>query len=95
MIEIYTVEQVAGMLGCSTKTVEDLARRGELAGIKPGGAWVFPGGALVARLDELAAQEAAERRKPGRVLASSAVVEVRPRRAAPRPRPVLVDLRGG
>ena len=95
MIEIYTAEQAATLLGCSTKTVEDMARRGELPGIKPGGAWVFPAGALVLRLDELALQEAAERRKPAKPAASSAAAGPKAGRGAPRTRPVLVDLGGG
>ena len=95
MIEVYTAEQVAKVLGCSTKTVEDLARRGELTGIKPGGAWVFPAGALARRLDELALAQAAERRKPAKPLAVSASPASPTRRSGgARALPVLVDLRG-
>lgn len=96
MIEVYTAEQVADMLGCSVKTVEDLARRGDLTGIKPGGAWVFPGGALVKRLDELAQQQAEERRRPviARACAPAAGLTGHRGKAA-KARPQLVDLRDG
>jgi len=40
-VQIYTADQAAQLLGCSVKTVEELARQGELPGIKPGGGWVF------------------------------------------------------
>ena len=86
MIEIYTAEQAASLLGCAAKTVEDLARRGELPGIKPGGAWVFPAGALRQRLDDLALAEAAERRNPAKTKA----VQVG---RVQKVRPVLVNLR--
>ena len=87
MIEIYTADQAASLLGCATKTVEDMARRGELPGIKPGGAWVFPAGALRQRLDDLALTEAAERRKPAKPTA----VQVG---RVQKVRPALVNLQG-
>ena len=86
MIEIYTADQAASLLGCAVKTVEDMARRGELPGIKPGGAWVFPAGALRQRLDDLALTEAAARRKPEKPKA----VQV----GRQKVRPVLVNLHG-
>lgn len=64
MLQVYTAEQAAQMLDCSIKTVEDMARRGVLPGIKPGGGWIFPAGALAQRLDELAIEQAARRREP-------------------------------
>ena len=62
-LQVYTVEQAAALLGCSAKTVEEMARDGRLPGLKPGVSWVFPAGALARRLDELALEEAAQRRK--------------------------------
>lgn len=59
-----TVDQVAQLLDCSADTVRELARKGALAGLKPGRDWIFPAGALYARLDEMAIAEAAERRTP-------------------------------
>lgn len=102
-VHIYTVEQVAGMLGCSPKTVQEMARNGELTGIKPGGDWVFPAGALAQRLDELAMAEAARRRKTPEPAATTttgtttpAADQPRPGRGKRQPRvlPKLVDLRG-
>lgn len=63
-VQIYTADQAAQLLGCSVKTVEEMARQGELPGIKPGGGWVFPAGALAQRLDQLALEQAAKRRSP-------------------------------
>lgn len=62
-LQVYTAEEAAAKLECSVKTVEEMARTGELPGIKPGGSWVFPAGALAQRLDELALEAAAQRRK--------------------------------
>ena len=87
MIEIYTADQAASLLGCATKTVEDISWHGELPSIKPGGAWLFLSGALRQRLDDLALTEAAERRKPAKPIA----VQVG---RAKKGRPVLVNLQG-
>lgn len=90
-VQIYTADQVAQLLGCSVKTVEEMARHGELAGIKPGGGWVFPAGALAQRLDQLAIDEAAKRRKPPPASATTSQGrESKQKRALPK----LVDLRG-
>jgi hypothetical protein len=61
---VLDVSAVAALLRCAETTVEDRARRGELPGLKIGESWVFPAGALTQRLDELALEQAAERRKP-------------------------------
>ncbi len=61
--QVPTVAQVAHILGCTERTVEDHARAGRLPGLKFGTSWVFPMGALVTRLDEWALEEAALRRK--------------------------------
>lgn len=61
----FTCSQVADMLGCSPTTVTAHARSGYLPGVLFGdGGYVFPAGALLKRLDEIAIEEAAERRKP-------------------------------
>lgn len=61
----FTTQQVAAMLGCAESTIETHARSGHLPGVLFGdGGYVFPAGALFARLDELALEEAAARRKP-------------------------------
>jgi hypothetical protein len=61
---VLDVADVAALLRCAETTVEDRARRGELPGLKIGESWVFPAGALTLRLDELALEQAAIRRKP-------------------------------
>lgn len=87
---VYTVEQAAALLHCSPSTVEEWARTGLLAGLKPGGSWVFPAGALAIRLDELALEEAARRRKtPAPAAVTTAAASRRKARQLPR----LVDLR--
>jgi excisionase family DNA binding protein len=70
-VMVYTPEQVARLLNCSVKTVEQMARDGALAGVKPGGGWLFPAGALAKRLDELALEQAADRRKPAEPVATT------------------------
>ena len=95
-LQVYTADQAAALLGCSPKTVEEMARDGRLPGLKPGGSWVFPAGALARRLDELALEEAAQRRKspaPAATLKPPAA-PARPGRKS-RVLPRLVDLRGG
>jgi excisionase family DNA binding protein len=92
-VQIYTADQAAELLGCSVKTVEEMARQGELPGIKPGGGWVFPAGALAQRLDQLALEQAAKRRTP----APAPAVAVQPAgktRRGPKVRtlPRLVDV---
>lgn len=97
-VQIYTADQVAEMMGCSVKTVEDMARRGELPGLKPGGGWIFPAGAMAKRLDEMAIEQAAKRRLP-EVPVATTVQVAEGRRAKPAPRPAralpkLVDMAG-
>ncbi len=58
------VDQVAALCRCASTTVQDLARAGQLPGIKLGVDWVFPTEALLQRLNELALQQAATRRDP-------------------------------
>ena len=58
----FTVDQVAQLLACADTTVRERARDGDLPGLKFGSDWIFPAGALFARLDDLAAEESARRR---------------------------------
>jgi excisionase family DNA binding protein len=59
---VYTLPEVAQLLGCSEYTVMRRAQRGELPGVRFGVHWVFPRGALQASLDGLALAAAAERK---------------------------------
>lgn len=94
-IELYTAEQVATMMGCSVKTVEAMARDGELPGIKPGGSWIFPAGALASQLDALALEQSRTRRepKPSSAIAIGAGLDTTTRVRRRKPLPVLIDLK--
>lgn len=63
---VMDVEQVAAMLDCTPRTVEDNARDGTLPALKFGVSWVFPTAALLSRLSELALKQAHARREPPR-----------------------------
>jgi excisionase family DNA binding protein len=63
-MQVLTVPAVAELLDCTPDTVRELAREGTLPGFKPGRDWVFPQGALMARLDEIALEHASKRRQP-------------------------------
>jgi excisionase family DNA binding protein len=94
-IRIYSVADVAALLGCSAKTVEEWARAGDLPGLKPGGSWIFPAQALCTRLNELALEHARERKKPCKALAVAQPL-MTPAKRGPkrRPLPTLIDLPG-
>jgi hypothetical protein len=83
-LQVLDVDQVAELLRCAPKTVQERARLGELPGLMWGRDWVFPVGALARRLDELALAN-----KPAPAAASPSAVLVqmnagkRPRRAPP------------
>lgn len=62
--EVFDAAQAAKLLRCAETTVEERARRGDLPGLKFGDGWIFPRDALLARLNELALEEAARRRAP-------------------------------
>jgi excisionase family DNA binding protein len=56
--------QVAGLLKCSERTVEDHARAGRLPAVKFGDGWMFPTEALLRAVNRMAEDEAARRAKP-------------------------------
>jgi excisionase family DNA binding protein len=63
--DIFSTKELAELLGCSEFTIGERARKGDLPGLKFGdGGWVFPRGALIHTLNELAMQSAGERRAP-------------------------------
>lgn len=88
---VLTQAAVAQLLECDEGTVQERARTGELPGLKFGRGWVFPREALMARLNTMAQEQAAERRgqRAGAVAAAVAIPAPRNRR---RPPPVLPDL---
>lgn len=83
---VLTVDDVAELLHCAPRTVQERARRGDLPGLRWGDDWVFPAGALLKRLDEVALADASERRKPA---APTAVVLRQVPTKARRQLPVL------
>lgn len=56
--------QVAALLKCSERTVEDHARSGRLPAVKFGDGWVFPAEALLRAVNRLAEAEAEKRQTP-------------------------------
>lgn len=54
MNDVLNETEVAAILDCEPKTVQDKARTGELPAIKFGRSWVFPRSALLQKLNELA-----------------------------------------
>lgn len=89
-LQVYTAPQVATLLDCSVKTVEAWARDGDLPGLKPGGGWIFPAGALATALDGLAVEQARKRKTPQKLATTP---PGKPAAAKRRVLPVLVDLR--
>lgn len=59
---ILISQEVADLLQCSVRTVEDAARSGHLPAVKIGDPWLYPSDALVARLNELALEQSLARR---------------------------------
>lgn len=58
-----TVDELADdWLQCSKETAAQALASGDLPGVQYGRSWVVPVGALLARLDELAIEQAAQRR---------------------------------
>jgi excisionase family DNA binding protein len=55
--------RVAELLGCTKATIEDLLPRGHLPGVKLGRGWCIPGAALIQRLNDMATEQAEERRQ--------------------------------
>lgn len=90
---VFDSEQAAAVLRCSAKTVEDRARSGDLPGLKYGDGWVFPVQAFYERLNELAHEQAAERRRGKSKPPAPSAVATAPqpaKRRAPPPLPSLV-----
>lgn len=89
--EVLVAEELAAMLHCSVKTIEERARRGDLPGLKFGDGWVFPRDALFQRLNELALSEASRRGRSERPTPSGVLRPVESDKGKRRP-PVLPKL---
>lgn len=75
------------MLGCTPQQIEDLARSGEIPGLKFGRSWLFMRDDLLVFLAEKAREEARERRAKRQP--SARLMTPEPRRQVP---PVLPSL---
>jgi transcriptional regulator with XRE-family HTH domain len=60
--QILNSQQVAEMLGCSPRTVEDYARAGRFPGAKFGDGWVFVLDLIIDTVRQITIEEAAARR---------------------------------
>lgn len=82
-LDIIDSLDCASLLRCTTEQVEELARAGEIPGLKIGRSWLFVRSDLLAYLAEKARREADERRakrQPGVVQLTA-----KPRRRPPPP----------
>jgi excisionase family DNA binding protein len=91
MSEAINSEDCAKLLHCTTEQVEELARAGEIPGLKLGRGWLFVRADLLAYLAEKARSEAQERRAR-RQPATNRTPDIKPRRRQP---PVLPALNRG
>lgn len=85
--ETIDAEACGRLLRCTTEQVEELARAGEIPGLKLGRGWLFVRADLLAYLAEKARDEAQQRR--ARRQPTTLTPPVKPRRRAPPPLPVL------
>lgn len=60
MSDVLTTDEVADLLECEPKTIEEKLRRGELPGVKLGRSWMCPRQALLETLNDLAKKNLAE-----------------------------------
>ncbi len=66
MKPILTAQEVAELLCCSVKTVENHARAGTIPGAKFGDGWVFVSELVIEAVKTISQQEANERAQPQR-----------------------------
>ena len=75
MKPILTAQEVAELLCCSVKTVENHARAGSIPGTKFGDGWVFASDLVIEAVKTISQQEAAERSQPQRKAKGFKVME--------------------
>ncbi len=80
-------EDCAKILRCTPEQVEELARAGEIPGLKLGRSWLFVRGDLLAYLAEKAREEALLRRSKRQPTALTP--DIKPRRRQPPTLPVV------
>ena len=69
MTPILTAAQVAELLCCSPRTVEDYAREGRIPGAKFGDSWVFAADLVVDAVKRISLEQAAKRATPAKPVA--------------------------
>ncbi len=82
-------DECAQLLRCTAGQVEEMARAGEIPGLKIGRGWLFVRADLLAFLAERARQEAADRRAKRSPAAAGKVAPIRPARRVPPALPAL------
>ena len=70
MSDVLTTDEVADLLECEPKTIEEKLRRGELPGVKFGRSWMLPRQALMETLNDLARKNLAEHLQVAQPLAN-------------------------
>ncbi len=75
MNPIMNAQEVAQLLGCSIKTVENHARAGSIPGTKFGDGWIFASDLVIEAVKAISQQEAAERAQPQRKAKGFKVLE--------------------
>ena len=89
MNDVLNEEEVAALLDCEPRTIQEKARAGELPAIKFGRSWRFPRAALLEALDAMARSN----RAPAKLRPPPAAVTVTPSQKARRTLPKLIEVR--
>lgn len=85
--DVLDDNEVATILDCDTKTVQEKARAGELPAVKFGRSWRFPRAALLQKLNEMALANKPTKREPHAT--QKAAPEKTRRRRTPPPLAIL------
>lgn len=88
MKPILSVDEVAELLECTPKTVENQLRARELPGVKLGVGWVCPTEALIETLNDLARRNLGVKMPDGKPPAPEQITPI-PRGRKARPAPSL------
>lgn len=75
MSPIMNAQEVAQLLGCSIKTVENQARAGRIPGTKFGDGWIFVTELVIEAVKSISQREAEQRTQPQRKAKAFKVIE--------------------
>lgn len=81
--DVLTTDEVAEILQCEAKTVEDALRAGKLPGVRLGRSWMCPRAALLETINNLARENLALRPQAAPTVVHSTTQRGRRRTAAP------------